>query len=211
MAKKDYIQKLIVTGKGELTGFISICKPSQNYRKYQAQILLSKEEGEALVKTLEELQAAQFVKEGRKGKLAPLPCQPYAVQDKDTGKEIPDKDGRYILKTNLDETTSKGTLNPKPIVINAHKQPVTGNLNIGEGTIARLQVLFKGYKAPIGIGVSAKLKGVQIINLVEYQNNNFSIDMFDEEEGFDGVGEEFTEEEVTTTEVEEADEEEVDF
>lgn len=212
MEKKNYIQKLIVTGKGELTGFISICKPSQKYGNYQANILLSKEEGEALVKTLEELQTAQFIKEGRKGKLAPLPCQPYAVQDKDTGKEIPDKDGRYILKTGLKEKTPSGKLNPKPRVINAHKVDVTGNLNIGEGTIAKLQVLLSGYKAPMGIGVSAKLKGVQIINLVEYQNNNFSVDMFDEEEGFDGVGEEFTEEVIEeTTTTEEADEEEADY
>lgn len=207
-SKKDYVKKRYTTGKGVLTGFISIIKPSKNYDNYQAHILISKEEGEALIKELKELQQEQFILCGKKGKLAELPCKPYTIQDENTGEEIPDPEGRYILKTGNKAHNTKGETIPRPVLINAKKQPITGKVNIGEGTTARLLVTFTGYKAPIGIGISAKLLGCQIIELVEYSGSGFTLDAFDEEEGFDGVGEDFTETEAPSTEEETEEEEE---
>jgi len=198
-----------ITGKGTLKGFISILTPSQKYDNYQAHILLSKEEGEALVKKMKDLQKQQFELCGKKGKLADLPCVPFTTQDENTGEEIPDSEGRYILKTSRKGHNSKGETMPRPVVINAKKQLVTGRINIGEGTTARLMVDLTGYKAPMGIGISAKLLGCQIINLVEYSSGGFSLDGFDEEDGFDGLGEEFKVEDSTACV--ETEEEEEDF
>ena len=96
-------------------------------------------------------------------------------------------------------------------MINAKKQPITGNISIGEGTIARLGVTLSGYSVAGKTGVSVKLGLVQIINLVEYSASGFNLDEFDEEDGFDGVGDEFTDEPVETSDVEEDDDEEADF
>ena len=208
MTNNNNVKKKYTTGKGELTGFLAINKPSQQYDTYNVQILLSKQEGAALVKELEDLRQEQFIVSGKKGKLVEVPCKPYTIQD-DTGKETPDPEGRYILKAGGKGHNSKGEALPKPKLFNAKLQPITGQVNIGEGTTARLSVVFSGYKAPIGIGITAKLKGCQIINLVEYTSSGCSASDFDvEEDGFDGVGEEVKEEPAVTVTQESGDEEE---
>ena len=203
--KTKSVKKKYVTGKGILTGFIAIQKPSQQFDNYTANILLSKAEGEKLVKELKELQKEQFALSGKKGKLAELPCKPYMIQDEETGEELPDTLCRYIFKAGGKAHNDSGELILQPQLINAKCQPIKGELNIGEGTVARLQVMLKGYKAPMGIGVSAKLLGCQIIDLVQYASG-FSAEDFDEEEGFDGTGTEFREE--TKVVAEDSDEEE---
>ena len=192
--KTNNVKKKYTTGKGELVGYVSVLAPSRQYDTYNAQILLSKEEGEALTKDLTELRKEQFQLCGKKGKLVDLPIKPYMIQDEETGEETPDKEGRYILKTGGKGHNSKGEALAKPQFINAKCQPITGQVSIGEGTIARLSILFQGYKSPIGIGISAKLKGGQIIKLVEYASG-FDVSDFEvEEDGFDGVGIEVKEE-----------------
>lgn len=188
------VKEKYTTGKGQLTGFIAITQPSQQYDNYQANILLSKEEGESLTAKLKELQKEQFILCGRKGKLAELPIKPYTTQNEETGEQVADKEGRYVLKTGNKGHNTKGEVMPKPVILNAKLQPITGKISIGEGTIARLQVSLNGYKAPMGIGISAKLLGCQIIDLVEYVGGGFSLDGFSEEDGFDGTGDGFTEE-----------------
>lgn len=194
------VKEKYVTGKGELTGFIAVLQPSKRFDNYTANILLSKEEGETLTKKMKELQKEQYIISGKKGKLAPLPIEPYAIQNEDTGETTPDSEGRYLLKTGNKAHNSKGEPMPKPNFFNAKGKPITGSISIGEGTVARLSLLLSGYKAPMGIGVTAKLKGGQIINLVEYKGNGCSMDDFEVEEGFDGVGEAFTDTTPETTE-----------
>ena len=59
-------------------------------------------------------------------------------------------------------------------------------------------------------GVAAKLGMVQIIEVVEYSGGGFSADAFDEEEGFDGVGDEFTEDTIDVSDSENVETEEDD-
>jgi hypothetical protein len=209
MAEKiNNVKKKYTTGKGELTGYISVLTPSPQYDTYNAQILLSKEEGEALTKDLTELRKEQFQLCGKKGKLVDLPIKPYMIQDEETGEETPDKEGRYVLKTGGKGHNSKGETLKKPQFINAKCQPITGSVSIGEGTIARLSIIFSGYKAPIGIGISAKLLGGQIIKLVEYASGFDASEFEVEEDGFDGVGAEVKEDTKPVAATEETDEEE---
>ncbi len=202
------IREKYVTGKGELTGFIAILKPSEKYDNYTASILLSKEEGEALTQKIKDLQKEQFIICGKKGKLAPLPIEPYMTTNEETGEQIPDEQGRYLLKTGNKAHTSKGEPKPKPKFFNAKGQVITGSISVGEGTIARLSLTLSGYKAPMGIGITAKLKGGQIIKLVEYKGNGCSMDDFEvEEDGFDGIGEAFTDNAPVTDDTEGEEEE----
>lgn len=216
-SNKEHVVKKYVTGKGELTGFISVIKPSTRFDKegvYRAEILLPKKEGEELATLIKEIRTEQFQKYGKKTKLADLTkCVPYTTQDENTGEEIPDPQGRYILKTNAKAFIENGKPKYKPQIYNAKKQPITGNISIGEGTIARLGVTLSGYSVAGKTGVSVKLGLVQIIDLVEYSGGGFNLDELEEEEGFDGVGTEFTEEvnEEVTEAAEGEDEEEADF
>lgn len=194
-ANKEHVTAKYVTGKGELTGFIALTKPSTKFNKqgvYTADILLSKEEGEALAQKIKDIRTEQFKKYGKGTKVAEITkCVPYEKVDPETGEGVPDKDGRYILKTNSSAYIENGKIGKRIQIINAKKKPVK-NVSIGEGTIARLGVVLSGYSVAGKTGVSVKLGMVQIIELVEYVGGGFSTNEFDEEDGFDGVGEDFT-------------------
>ena len=167
--------------------------------------MLDKAEGETLLAKMKDIRAQQYKTYGKGTKVTDLPCKPYEIINEETGEASPDPQGRYVLKTTQGAYIEKGKVGKKIMIINAKKQPVK-NINVGEGTIARLGVVLSGYSVAGKTGVSAKLGLVQIIDLVEYAGGGFSLDGFDEEEGFDGVGEDFEEE--TTTEAEENDEDE---
>ena len=194
---KEHVTKKIVTPKGELTGFIALTKPSTKFNKqgvYTVNILLSKEEGEKVFQEIKDIRTEQFKKYGKGTKVAEITkCKPYTKVDEETGEEVPDKEGRYILTANNSAYIENNKISFRPQLFNAKKQPVK-NISVGEGTIARLGVTLSGYSVAGKTGVSVKLGMVQIINLVEYQGGGWSADMFDEEEGFEGVGEDFTDE-----------------
>lgn len=210
---KEHITEKYVTGKGELTGFIALIKPSTKFNKngtYTANILLDAEEGKALEAKAKEVRTEQFKQFGKKTKVADLPIKPYEIVDAETGEVSADPEGRYILKTSASAYIENGKIGRRIPIINAKKQPVK-NISVGEGTIARLGVVLSGYSVAGKTGVSAKLGMVQIIELVEYSGSGFNSDEFDEEEGFDGVGDEFTDEPVETSDAEEDEDDEADF
>lgn len=216
-SNKEHVTEKVVTGKVELTGFISLIKPSTKFNKqgiYSTYALLNAKEGKEFEQKMKDIRTEQFKKYGKGTKLAELQCKPYTIQDENTGEETPDPQGRYILTAKANAYIENGKPKYKPQIFNAKKQPITGNISIGEGTIARLGVTLSGYSVAGKTGVSVKLGLVQIIDLVEYSSSGFNLDELDEEEGFDGVGTEFTEEvneEVTEEAAEGEDEEEADF
>lgn len=214
---KEHVTEKYVTGKGELVGFIALTKPSTKFNKkgvYSANILLPKKEGEELAQKIKDIRTEQFKRYGKGTKVAEIPCIPYEIVNPETGEATLDEQGRYILKTNASAYIENGKIGKRVMIINAKKQMVK-DLNIGEGTVAKLGVVLSGYSVAGKTGVSVKLGLVQIIDLVEYSGSAFSLDMFDEEEGFDGLGEEFKDDAVAQTTTEDAsedgEEEELDF
>ena len=207
--KKKSIKLKYETSIGELQGFISLLQPSKDYRTYGTNVLIPKQEGEALAEQLKKMRQEQFILNGRKGELAKLPCEPYCKQDKETGEKTPDPQERYVIRTKLPEKNSRGELNLKPLIVNAKAQPITGNVKIGEGTKAIVHVCFSGYAVGGKVGIKAQLLGVQIIELVEYESaTSISLSDFKVQEGFDGVGEDFTDNTPVAEAVEETEEEE---
>ena len=210
---KEHVTAKYVTGKGELTGFIALIKPSTKFNKegvYTTSILLPKEEGEILEQKIKDIRTEQFKKYGKGTKVAEITkCRPYTTVNEETGEEIPDSEGRYILTANASAYIKEGKISNRIKIINAKLQQVK-NINIGEGTIAKLGIMLSGYSVAGKTGVSVKLGMVQIIELVEY-SGGFSADMFSEEEGFDGLGEEFDETPIATEGSDDGEEEEPDF
>lgn len=195
MANEERVKLKYTTKKGTLVGFLALIKPSKKYGNYTANILLSKEEGEELVEKLKQMRKEQYKLCNNKGTLKDLPCEPFTTYDEDKGEHIPDSEGRYLLKTGNKAFNKDGKFVFKPQFINAKREFITGDVAVGEGTTARITVMFEGYKAGANVGISAKLLGGQIINLVEFQSKPaISLDDFDDEEGFDGLGNEFEDE-----------------
>lgn len=211
--EKKNITEKYTTGKGELVGFVSLSKPSTKFDKtgkngYVANILLDKKEGEELTAKFKALRTEQFKTYGKGTKVTELPISPYEIVNEETGEATPDAEGRYLLKTKASAYIENGKVKFRPCIVNA-KKIVVNDIGVSEGSIVRLSLVLSGYSVAGKTGVSAKLKGCQIIKLVEYNAGDVSDD-FDEEEGFDGVGEEFKEE-TSKAEDTEADDEEADF
>lgn len=168
--EKKSVSAKYTTKKGTLTGFISIFEPSTRFNKdgvYQAHIILSKEEGEALAAKIKEVRTEQFKTYGKGTKVADLTqCVPYTTTN-DDGEEVADSAGRYIFKTKASAFIKDGQPTAKIPVLDAKLKAIK-NVKVGEGTIARLGVDLVGYSVAGKTGVSVKLKLVQIIDLVEY-------------------------------------------
>lgn len=208
--KKSVVRKY-TSPKGTLVGFISIFEPSTKFNKdgvYQAHILLSKEDGEKLAAEIKEVRTEQFKTYGKGTKVAELTqCVPY-TKINDEGEEIPDAEGRYVFKTKAGAFIKDGKPTAVIPVLDAKLKPIKG-IRVGEGTVAKLCVDLSGYSVAGKTGVSAKLRLVQIIDLVEYVGGA-TADAYGltEEDGFD-----FEDDEDVTTEdaSEDGEEEELDF
>ena len=207
---KDSIRVKYSTGLGEVTGFVSVAKPSTTYDKdglYQLNILIDEKEGKALQKKIAELIQEQFEKFRKNNKKADITaCIPYVKVEKDENgriiKEIPDPDGRYILKTKNKAYIKDGKVGQKIQVFDSKLNPVDV-VNFGEGSKVKLGITLEGYSSNLGTGVSVKLRAVQIIEVKNYSGFKAE-DFFGEEDGY-----EYSEDEEAVTDDEE--DEEADF
>lgn len=192
---KDSISKSFTTCVGEVTGFISVAKPSVLFDKdglYFLNILIPKEVGIEYVKTIEQLTDEQFEKYRKNNKKIEITaCVPYVEVVKDDKgriiKETPDPEGRYILKTKNKAYIKDGEIGLKIPVFDSKLKPVT-NVNFGVGSKVKLGVSFDGYSSNLGTGVSVKLRAVQLLEVCSFGNRKAQ-DFFTEEEGFEFVEE----------------------
>lgn len=193
---KDNVSKKLLTAKGELTGYISLFTPSTKFDTdgvYQCNILLPEEEGVKIAEAIKEVRTEQFKKYGKGSKVTDLTqCVPYTTVDDETGEEIPDEQGRYVLKTKAKAYIKDGVPTNTVKVLDS-KLNVIKNASVGAGTVAKLGVVLDGYTVAKKTGVSVKLKMVQIINLVEYNSNSIESFGFEAEDGFEGSEENFKE------------------
>ena len=108
-------------------------------------------------------------------------CQP--VYDRDTGDDTGNVEFKFKLKAKVQK--KDGTYyEQQPAVVDAKRTPMTKETLIGNGS--KVKVAFEpiAYMMPATkkVGVSLRLKAVQVIDLVEYGNSATSV--FDEEDGF---------------------------
>lgn len=183
MAKDNSVREKYTTGKGELTGYVGLFKPSTQYDSYSANILLSREEGVELLKKLEDIRKQQFRLFGKGSSLKEITqCKPFAHIDEETLETTPDPQGRYILKASAKGYSKDGVPDYVIRVFDSKQKPVK-EVSVGAGTTAKLAVELQGYTRGGVTGVSVRLRAVQIIDLVEYENNTAASYNFDEEEG----------------------------
>ena len=108
-------------------------------------------------------------------------CQP--VYDRDTGDATGNVEFKFKLKAKIQK--KDGTwYEQEPAVVDAKRTPMTKETLIGNGS--KVKVAFEPIpyvmQATKKVGVSLRLKAVQVIDLVEYGNSSASV--FDEEDGF---------------------------
>ena len=108
-------------------------------------------------------------------------CQ--VVYDRDTGDDTGNVEFKFKLKSKVQKRDGS-YYEQQPTVLDSKKVPLNGDTLIGNGS--KVKVAFEPVPYVMGstkkVGVSLRLKAVQVIDLVEYGNSATSV--FDEEDGF---------------------------
>lgn len=82
------------------------------------------------------------------------------------------------------ETKDKKPFTQKPALFDASGKPIKGDIKIGGGSVIRVSYELNTFVAPIGAGASLRLKGVQIIELIEFGGDATYYGFEPEEGGF---------------------------
>jgi hypothetical protein len=184
---------------------------------YAVDLILPKEVAAPMQKLLKEMDDAHFKKtanealkkfrEGKDGekdnfkdglafakakemKRNPVPGKPVKDENLEETGEI-----KFSFKEDAVWEKKDGTWRKemKPSVRNAKNKPWDKTKEIGNGSLGKVAYEIKSYDTP-AIGVSIKLRGVQVLDWVEYTGSGGDSSPFEEEEGEDINAEEAVEE-----------------
>ena len=101
-----------------------------------------------------------------------------------------DETGEVELKLKLKASYEYDgkTITQRPLIMDAKQKPIGDEVRIGSGTTMRCGVEVRPwYVASQGVGVSLRLRVVQVIDLVEFGGGGTSGFDFEDEEGFESV------------------------
>ena len=154
--------------------------------EYSIQVVLPESEASEVCEQLDKMAQAKLeevVKENPKLKTV-LSTRPCYDQDTD---EAGTPTGDIIFKAKMKariKSRDGRVYEQKPAVVDAKRTPMDGKTLIGNGSVVKLAVEPYPYmmQATKTVGVTLRLKALQVIDLVEYGNSVSSI--FDEEDGF---------------------------
>lgn len=132
--------------------FPRLNRPSQQYGKFEVNLVMGKADAESIVTSARKLAVEEF---GRTK--APKVKYPFDIN------------------TETGEVTLKARSAHMPALVQANGQPYPEDdrPNVGGGTVGRLSVTFKTYTDKGG-GVTCYLNGAQVKKLVEFSSSGFS-------------------------------------
>lgn len=130
-----------------------------------------------------EAKRAEAVKDNPKLKNVLSTHQPFEMDTDEAGTPTGDVVFKAKMKARVKSKDGK-VYEQKPMVVDAKKTPLDGSTLIGNGSVVKIAVEPFAYMMPATktVGVTLRLKAVQVIDIVEYGNNAASI--FEEEDGF---------------------------
>jgi hypothetical protein len=154
--------------------------------EYSIQVVVPETEAAEVCEQLENMaqaKLAEVVKEQPKLKNVLSTRTPFEDETDETGNPT----GNVLFKTKMKariKSRDGRVYEQKPAVVDAKRTPLDGSQLIGNGSLVKVAVEPVPYmmQSTKQVGVTLRLKAVQIINLVEYGNTTSSI--FDEEDGF---------------------------
>jgi hypothetical protein len=153
---------------------------------YSIDVVIPEEDAQEVCEYLEGLRDERLAEEVKANpKAKSLSARPVYELDLDQdGNET----GNYKFKVKLKATVrgrDNQTYTQRPIVVDSKRSPMTEETLIGNGSIVKVAYEPHPYVMASNkqVGVSLRLKGVQVLQLVEYGNKG-AASMFDEEDGY---------------------------
>lgn len=192
MANEDR-EEVVVTPAG-IAQYPSLLKPDTKFDElgvYKVNLILSAEDAAPIIKTLQEMLAekkaeledtlnADQIEALGKGTL------PYS-REFEEDKKTPTGNIIFKFKTKAAFVSRRDgkVIEKEMVVVDAKKNRMHG-VAVGGGSKIKVSATYKTYyTAAIGVGVSARLGAVQVLELREYQEGGAAASMFGEEDGFE--------------------------
>ena len=155
--------------------------------EYSTQVVVSEKDAQQVCEQLESIAQAKFdeaVKENPKLKNVLSIRSPFEPEYDEAGNET----GNVVFKTKLKariKSRAGETYSQSVSVVDAKKTPMDGSQMIGNGSMIKVAVEPFPYlmQSTKQVGVTLRLKALQVINLVEYGSPSTD-SLFDEEDGF---------------------------
>jgi hypothetical protein len=173
----DIPTKVSVTGESL---YPHLVKPDVRFNElgeYKVTLKVAKSDASAMVKEIDQacedaLAKAEKDNKGKKVKSAPKPYK------EESGFVF----FKYKMKASGLNRKTNEKFTQRPMLFDAKKNPLTPTTSIWGGSTMKIAYQLIPYFTPLlGAGVSARLKAVQIIKLVEGKSQN----IFKEEDGFE--------------------------
>lgn len=195
--------KYLVSSKGELL-WAHLTTPDTTFKaegQYHVKLILRGDDAETFKNEIDA--AHKKWKASNSGK-SYKEYMPYKVNKDKDGVE----DGlQFHFKMRASGVNSKTgeQYTQKPIVVGPDKRPIPSSVKVGNGSVAKIAYELAPYAQMSSLGVQLRLRGVQVLKLVEYLEDGG--DFFDEEEGYElNYSNESTKEAEDTFQEEEEDE-----
>jgi len=197
MPKKKHMK--LITPKGTAI-YPRINEPNRKFDPigvYSVNLRMTGEDAAEFITTItqvrDEYHADQTKELKKKLKKADLPVM--EVVD-DQGEDTGEVDLKIKLKAGY-EYDGK-TITQRPILVDSKRTPMNNDIRIGSGTTMRCGVEVAPWYMPTnGVGVSLRLRVVQIIDLVEFGGGGVEAYDFKDEEGFETVSANLSEDSIT--------------
>lgn len=174
-----------------LASWAKVFQPDTKYDKkgiYSINVIVPEDQAAKVCERLDEIaeaNAQKIVKEQSKLKATLSTRLPYETDYDDNG----DPTGNILFKVKMKAagTTRDGKeFTQKPLVVDAKRTPMTGDVLIGNDSVVKVAFEPSPYYAAAQkqAGVTLRLKGVQVLTLKEFRGNSADT-MFDEEDGYE--------------------------
>ena len=151
--------------------------------EYHTKLRIPMKDASELLETLESLYETEYkkiCKEKKKQKLKRFDF-PWTEELDDEGNET----GNVLLKLKMKAKTKEGQ-NIRPLIVDSKREPMAEMIGSG----SQLKVAFNPwcwFVPMLGVGMTLRIQGVQVLDLVEYSSGRSGKDLFEDEDGFETV------------------------
>jgi len=155
--------------------------------EYSIQVTMPEEQAAEVCEQLDNMaqaKLAEAVKDNPKLKTVLSTRKSYEAETDENGNPT----GNLLFKAKMKsriKSRDGQTYTQQPMVVDAKRTPMQGNTLVGNGSLVNIAVEPIPYvmQSTKQVGVSLRLKAVQVIDLVEYGGSGAS-SIFDEEDGY---------------------------
>ena len=179
--------KYAVTPKGQFH-WAHVGTPDTTYKaegQYHVKLQLSGQDAETMRSQVDKAHADWKSEVNKtKGPKTYQEFMPYKVVLGDDGLEAGSQFHFKMKASGVNSRTGQA-FTQRPMVVGPDKAPLPTNIKIANGSSGKVAYEMAPYQHGASLGVQLRMRGVQVLNLIEWNGESSGDDIFDVEEGYE--------------------------